>query len=366
MKTQLLDNGLYVVDNNEVAAFSPQNGEAESNVIEIPEGIIKIGRSAFAGTENIQEIILPDSLEVIGEDAFSMSNIEEVEFGKGLIKIEQKAFSNCLSIKSMTLPKNLMSIGNGVFRGCKNLENIVLDDALKFIGSAAFYGCKGLKKIELPASVNAIGNEAFFDVAEVTIKGEHIPHNFTGAVTMHYDEFAKKYLESSGRLSIKVNFKGESIFLPKYIDENSVSMCECALSSDIDEMTQNLYRFGLGGEVIYDTAYWQYKSIVYSGKEPCEKLKKYVKRMSKNIFLTLFEHSLEEEQLYFVKLGLLTPNALNKLYEIVKDKNPVVAACLLNEVNVERKQPQAEAEDKVSLDELESLLTKLESKMPKK
>lgn len=131
-------------------------------------------------------------------------------------------------------------------------------------------------------------------------------------------------------------------------------------------MTQNLYGFGLGGEVIYDTAYWQYKSIVYSGKEPCEKLKKYVKRMSKNIFLTLFEHGLEEEQLYFIKLGLLTPNALNKLYEIVKDKNPVVAACLLDEINVERKQPQAEAEDKVSLDELESLLTKLESKIAKK
>ena len=78
------------------------------------------------------------------------------------------------------------------------------------------------------------------------------------------------------------------------------------------------------------------------------------------------EGGLEEEQLYFIKLGLLTPNALNKLYEIVKDKNPVVAACLLDEVNVERKQPQAETEDKVSLDELESLLTKLESKMPKK
>lgn len=366
MKTQLLDDGLYVVNDNEIAAFSPQNDEIESHVIEIPEGITRIGRSAFAGIENIKIIILPDSLEVIGEDAFSMSSIEEVYFGRGLTKIEQKAFSNCLSIKSLTLPENLVSIGNGVFRGCKNLENIILDDALKFIGSAAFYGCKGLKKIELPASVNAIGNEAFFDMAEVTIKGGYIPHNFTGALTTHYDEFAKKYLENSGRLSVKVNFKGESIFLPKYINENSVSMCECAFSSGIEEMTQNLYEFGLGGEVIYDTAYWQYKSIVDSGKEPSERLKKYVKRMSKNIFITLFEHGLEEEQLYFIKLGLLTQNALNKLYETVKDENPVVAACLLDEIEASGKATQAESEDKVSLAELESLLTKLESKMTKK
>lgn len=339
--TKFLDNGLYVINDNEVAAFSPKD-YVETPVIEVPEGITKIGKGAFADVTKIKKIILPDSLEIIEEGAFSKSSIEEVIFEKGLVKIEKEAFANCKSIKSIVLPESLISVDDGAFYGCKNLERVILANAIKFIGEHCFDGCIKLKEIELPASVNAIGDEAFPDIAEVTIKGEHIPHNFVGAVTTPYIGLSSTYLKGCGRLSVKINFKGKLIFLPKYIDENLVSKCECALSSDIDEMTQNLHRFGVKGTVSYDTAYWQYKSILKTGKEPCEELKRYVKKMSKNIFLMLLLHGLEEEQIYFVKLGLFTKNTLRQLYETLsKDKNPVLAAYLLNEIQKDNKKSKS-------------------------
>lgn len=99
------------------------------------------------------KVNFPNSIKVIGHDAFRSTDIEEIVF-----------------------PKNLKSIGSIAFTDCKNLTNIKLNDGLEVIESEAFERT-GLKSVNIPASVKEIGENAFFgcnNLKTVTING-----NFT-------------------------------------------------------------------------------------------------------------------------------------------------------------------------------------------
>lgn len=98
----------------------------------IYNGIKHIGKKAFYNCRNLQEIILPDSLESIGESAFS----------------------GCTALRSIKIPPSLRTIDDGAFAGCTNLSEIVLPDSLKSIGMYAFSGCSSLQRVHLPYSVS--------------------------------------------------------------------------------------------------------------------------------------------------------------------------------------------------------------------
>ena len=61
--------------------------------------------------------------------------------------------------------------------------------------------------------------------------------------------------------------------------------------------------------------YAAYMYLLESGQEPCEDLKKYVKRMSKSIASRLIATNRNAEAAKFIGLGLLTPAAIKSLYE---------------------------------------------------
>lgn len=64
--------------------------------------IIAVAKGAFAGNENITDIILPSSIE----------------------RLPQGAFAGCSSLKNITIPKKIKHIKEKTFDGCCNLENI--------------------------------------------------------------------------------------------------------------------------------------------------------------------------------------------------------------------------------------------------
>ena len=73
----------------------------EGDTYTIPEGIVSIGRQAFAYSK-LNTIILPKSLTDIGEEVFD----------------------NCSKLTHITFPDNLTSIGRYAFRGCAGLTDI--------------------------------------------------------------------------------------------------------------------------------------------------------------------------------------------------------------------------------------------------
>lgn len=128
-------------------------------------------------------------------------------------------------------------------------------------------------------------------------------------------------------------------FLPKYIELANAADCECALNSGMPEKVQAMYKYCNSGDASADTAYAAYMYLLESGKEPCEDLKKYVKRMSKRITSRLITTNRNAEAAKFIGLGLLAPAAAKSLYEnATNDGRSEIAAYLLEAIRQNGKQ----------------------------
>ncbi len=132
---------------------SNENGE-----IIIPEGTVRI--EAFSSDdfidyynagERISRIILPDSLEEIGDKAFAdCQYLSDINLPANLKRIGNRAFSRCESLESVVIPDSVTSIGDGAFYNCKKLTSVVIPDSVTIIGKNAFGGCENLKSVSLP------------------------------------------------------------------------------------------------------------------------------------------------------------------------------------------------------------------------
>lgn len=125
--------------------------------------IIKIGKESFAGCKNLREVVIPDSVLCIDDNAFlKCTNLETVKLAENLKIIGAYSFWECSSLKEIIIPKGVFSIGSSAFLGCDSLENVVINEGVLTIGSETFNECWNLKTIRLPKSLKMIGGEAFF------------------------------------------------------------------------------------------------------------------------------------------------------------------------------------------------------------
>ena len=78
-------------------------------------------------------------------------------------EIPSGVFSNAMNLKNIILPNSLKIIGNSAFSGCKNLKRISIPNSVEEINSKAFYGCIGLEEINITPNscLSSIGNQAF-------------------------------------------------------------------------------------------------------------------------------------------------------------------------------------------------------------
>lgn len=72
----------------------------------------------------MSKIVVPDGITKIGREAFKGSNIEEVVLPDSVKEIEDSAFENCISLKMIRLPQRIDKWGENIFHGCYNLEYI--------------------------------------------------------------------------------------------------------------------------------------------------------------------------------------------------------------------------------------------------
>ncbi|MFQ6724325.1 MAG: leucine-rich repeat protein, partial [Clostridia bacterium] len=116
-----------------------------------------IGDYAFNNCQNLTSLKLPNSVTTLGRGFIGKTKITRFIMPRGLITLEEKAFSNMyvdnvvISEVDFSRCANLTTIGDQAFKGCVNLTNIDLSACVNLIniGNDVFNGCTNLKKIDL-------------------------------------------------------------------------------------------------------------------------------------------------------------------------------------------------------------------------
>lgn len=152
------------IDGKQVTSIAKEAFLNNGRVVRIvlPDGLIKIGASAFQGAKYLEEISLPDSLRTIEHSAFnSCGSLKNITIPQGVTSIAENTFLNCKQLSQVFLPSSLKTIAEKAF-AVTGLKEIILPLGLESIGNHAFYGSRYLAEITLPNTVRSIDKYAFF------------------------------------------------------------------------------------------------------------------------------------------------------------------------------------------------------------
>lgn len=130
--------------------------------VAVPEGVRELKAFCFAECAALEEVVLPPSLRVIGENAFwSCASLRTILLPEGLEEIRMGAFARCAGLEKISFPPSLRTIGINAFLLCENLREVRFSRGLKVIGELAFSECGAIEEVWLPDSLEMIGYGAF-------------------------------------------------------------------------------------------------------------------------------------------------------------------------------------------------------------
>lgn len=128
----------------------------------LPSSLEEIGEYAFSNTSLTGDLFLPSGLRYVGEGAFLRSDFDgELVIGEALEKIEKLTFANTSLRGDLAIPSNVKSIGERAFYATA-FSSLMLTEGLESIGEEAFASMSYLKgDIFIPQSVSDIASSAF-------------------------------------------------------------------------------------------------------------------------------------------------------------------------------------------------------------
>ena len=123
----------------------------------------------YLGGYKTESLKLPESVEIIGDYAFSGSRLSSINIPKGVKKIGKGAFWGS-SLISVNIPNGVEIIDQETFKDCSSLSLINMPNSVKTISSEAFRGCSSLSSIKIPHSVNFIGDDVFRECSSLPVE----------------------------------------------------------------------------------------------------------------------------------------------------------------------------------------------------
>ncbi|SFC34730.1 leucine-rich repeat domain-containing protein [Ruminococcus albus] len=164
--------------------------------INIPSNLRYTGSYILAGTK-VRELVFPkgiteiccgvdlDSSFIIPNQCFfsfaDMKYLRKVVLPEGLKKIGDSAFSDCTALKSIIIPNSVEEIETCAFMKCTSLKKVTLPNSIEEIGYGAFQK-SGLTEVNIPKSLVKNGgcifrNTPFEETLEKEAKGDFIIFN---------------------------------------------------------------------------------------------------------------------------------------------------------------------------------------------
>ena len=170
-----VDGGLY--DKQKTTIFHP--GKIQNGAFRVPDGVNRIGDSAFFDCTSLTSVIIPKSVTSIGSLAFlGCIRLTNVTIPDGVTSIGDAAFAgSSTSINVSRENKNYCSVDGGLYNKQKTtifhpgkIQNgtFRIPDGVTSIGDYAFDGYRSLTNVTIPDSVTNICYGAFLDCIKLT------------------------------------------------------------------------------------------------------------------------------------------------------------------------------------------------------
>ena len=170
-----VDGGLY--DKQKTTIFHP--GKIQNGAFRVPDGVNRIGDSAFFDCTSLTSVIIPKSVTSIGSLAFlGCIRLTNVTIPDGVTSIGDAAFAgSTTSINVSRENKNYCSVDGGLYNKQKTtilhpgkIQNgtFRIPDGVTSIGDYAFDGYRSLTNVTIPDSVTNICYGAFLDCIKLT------------------------------------------------------------------------------------------------------------------------------------------------------------------------------------------------------
>ena len=129
--------------------------------INIPSSVERIGAAAFEGCNGLAD---ENSLIIINNILFGSINFpsrDVFEIPNNVKEIGPEAFQTLkFCFKEVIIPDSVRIIGEKAFYGCMGLENVIIPDTVEEIRDKAFKVCR-IKEIHLPEHLYKYKETAF-------------------------------------------------------------------------------------------------------------------------------------------------------------------------------------------------------------
>lgn len=166
------------------------SGESQDITAETEDG--KIPEWKYYRNQSVGAVSIPEGTTEIGRFAFSRSSAESVTFPEGVTTIDYAAFYHCDDLNSVILPDTVTRVEAKAFTHTGwmddfeensmddylisgdilvaykgDLPEVTIPDGVRVIADEVFRSHTELKKVHLPASVTNIGDSAFPEGIEI-------------------------------------------------------------------------------------------------------------------------------------------------------------------------------------------------------
>lgn len=199
------------------------------NII-LPNSLTHIGEEAFHKCSSLSYIDIPDNVTHIGAYAFARTALVDIEIPSGVISLGSWVFSYNSKLKNVVIPNTVTSIPSGAFESCTALTNINIPNSVTSIGRTAFTSCTALTSINIPNSITSIVDFAFKSCT--ALESIDIPNSVTSI-----GNYAFQYCSKLESVYIANGVKTIGI----YAFANCIALKDVTLPSSLTSLGDNAF-----------------------------------------------------------------------------------------------------------------------------
>ena len=170
---------------NALNVYTPTSGQSQFNTDE--NGFITLAQVdgdkttvyLVGYTGSATEIIIPSNVDVIYKMAFANANITKVEIPEGIVEIGDSAFEDCEYLTEVVIPSTVNKIGKKAFRYCESLKYAVIPASVTDAGYYAFRDTGTAQLLVGHAEEPSVWNEYWTDNKNVFWGYDGAEHTYT-------------------------------------------------------------------------------------------------------------------------------------------------------------------------------------------